>query len=501
MALGRYATGQQSVLVDSGTVVDLFVSAGQSNAEGRGSSASSPVVTNGVFLSSAGSFTSPMADPVGGAATGSMWPAFSNEWFALTGRNSVFIDCATGGTELVDNGNKPDWSPTGTLREEAVTAILSAVASIRLSASYKLGNVYIVWCQGESDAQVGNSAVVTRAIYKQALIDLAEYFKSHISNMKGMYVIRTGRMAGGSAVEQDWQDIRLAQEDACAESDLLTMVYRGTGSWTALSYMADELHYNQTALNITGKCAARGVYSPAAETLAPVYLSGVDYPVSATTAVSTRTVSHTTTASTTFLVVAVSSARLATNTTYTISSLTFNGVAMKEAQEVNAGNGTNACRCNVAIYYIDEATYGGSLSNVTANLVLTTSNTGNVSDMCAINCSGDGYIDSAASATITGGATGTGVSTSITTNGTTTIVVNAVIGVGASAAAIPATVGGATEIMDHGISNGTRSGNFVVSVKENTSPITTSAISTTFNSTMYAVANSCVAFRGKISGE
>lgn len=501
MALGRYVIGQQSALVDSGTVVDLFVSAGQSNAEGRGSSASSPVVTNGVFLSSTGSFTSPMADPVGGAATGSMWPAFSNEWFALTGRNSVFIDCATGGTELVDNGNKPDWSPTGTLRDETITAILSAIASIRLSASYQLGNVYIMWCQGESDAQVGNSAVVTRAIYKQALIDLAEYFKSHISNMKGMYVIRTGRMAGGSAVEQDWQDIRLAQEDACAESDLLTMVYRGTGSWPALSYMVDELHYNQSALNITGKCAARGVYSPAAETVAPVYLSDVDYPVSATTAVSTRTVSHTTTASTTFLVVAVSSARLTTNTTYTISSLTFNGVAMKEAQEVNAGNGTNACRCNVAIYYIDEATYGGSLSNVTANLVLTTSNTGHVSDMCAINCSGDGYIDSAASATITGGATGTGVSPSITTNGTTTIVVNAAIGVGASAAAIPATVGGATEIMDHGISNGTRSGNFVVSVKENTTPLTSSAISTTFSSTMYAVANSCVAFRGKISGE
>lgn len=501
MALGRYVIGQQSALVDSGTVVDLFVSAGQSNAEGRGSSASSPVVTNGVFLSSTGSFTSPMADPVGGAATGSMWPAFSNEWFALTGRNSVFIDCATGGTELVDNGNRPDWSPTGTLRDETVTAILSAIASIRLSASYQLGNVYIMWCQGESDAQVGNSAVVTRAIYKQALIDLAEYFKSHISNMKGMYVIRTGRMAGGSAVEQDWQDIRLAQEDACAESDLLNMVYRGTGSWPALSYMVDELHYNQSALNITGKCAARGVYSPAAETVAPVYLSDVDYPVSATTAVSTRTVSHTTTASTTFLVVAVSSARLTTNTTYTISSLTFNGVAMKEAQEVNAGNGTNACRCNVAIYYIDEATYGGSLSNVTANLVLTTSNTGHVSDMCAINCSGDGYIDSAASATITGGATGTGVSPSITTNGTTTIVVNAVIGVGASAAAIPATVGGATEIMDHGISNGTRSGNFVVSVKENTTTLTSSAISTTFSSTMYAVANSCVAFRGKISGE
>lgn len=501
MALGRYVIGQQSALVDSGTVVDLFVSAGQSNAEGRGSSASSPVVTNGVFLSSTGSFTSPMADPVGGAATGSMWPAFSNEWFALTGRNSVFIDCATGGTELVDNGNKPDWSPTGTLRDETVTAILSAIASIRLSASYKLGNVYIMWCQGESDAQVGNSAGVTRAIYKQALIDLADYFKSHISNMKGMYVIRTGRMAGGSAVEQDWQDIRLAQEDACAESDLLNMVYRGTGSWPALSYMVDELHYNQSALNITGKCAARGVYSPAAETLAPVYLSGVDYPVSTTTAVSTRTVSHTTTASTTFLVVAASSARLTTNTTYTISSLTFNGVAMKEAQEVNAGNGTNACRCNVAIYYIDEATYGGSLSNVTANLVLTTSNTGHVSDMCAINCSGDGYIDSAATATITGGATGTGVSPSITTNGMTTIVVNAVIGVGASAAAIPATVSGATEIMDHGISNGTRSGNFVVSVKENTTPLTSSAISTTFSSTMYAVANSCVAFRGKISGE
>ena len=65
--------------------LDLFIIVGQSNAEGRGNSAQSPAVTNGAYISGS-TITPTLADPVGGASTGSMWPAFANEWFAQTGR-------------------------------------------------------------------------------------------------------------------------------------------------------------------------------------------------------------------------------------------------------------------------------------------------------------------------------------------------------------------------------------------------------------------------------
>ena len=337
--------------------LDLFVIVGQSNAEGRGNSSSSPAVTNGAYISGS-TITPTLADPVGGASTGSMWPAFANEWFAQTGRWPAFVESATGGTALIPDQAGSNWSPSGTLRGNAVTAANQAIAAIAASTTFAPANVYFVWAQGEQESETINGTTITGPLYEQALEDLAAYFKAQIPSMAQMFVIRTGSR-NDRASAANWAAIRTAQENACNDSANLRMVYRGTYSFAAdaRAMMADSVHYNQSGLNIAGKCAAREASksSPTAEPAAPTLLAtetfmDTDY----TTTASSRTVSHTTASGTKMVVVAVATGR-ASNNTNTTSSVTFGGVAMTKLASAAGANASPAGRSDVSIWTITEA--------------------------------------------------------------------------------------------------------------------------------------------------
>lgn len=491
----RFTGYIDNFVVQTKIPIDFFIIVGQSNAEGRGDSTLSPASPHGIYVNSSGDITA-LADPVGGATTGSMWPTFSNEWYTLTGRSSAFIERATGGTALIPDQAGSNWSPSGTLRSATVNAATTALNALLASEEYALNNVYFVWCQGEADAQAVNGTTITGAIYKTALEDLATYFKAQMPQMLSIGVIQSGRystMAQAAA----WAEIRQAQDDACTASDLLAMLYRGAASAAVMGQMADTVHWTQAVLNMAGKAAARELLNgPTAIPAAPAYGSIQLCPTPDTTATATRTVSHTTAAGTNFVIVPVSSMRLATNTTFTITGVTFNGVAMRELREHNAANGSPACRVNIAVYYIDEAMYGGSLSGVTGNVVITSSNTANVSDFAVIDCTGDGYPDAYA---IANASTGNSLTTQITTNASSLIVtVGACV---SSTITIPtATVTGATEVMDHGLAT-TKGGSFVVAYKQQSGSVVNDSCTVTWSTSNSIMAQLSVSFRGKISGE
>lgn len=480
---------------DTGTLVDFFVIVGQSNAEGRGDSALSPAAPNGIYVNSSGDITA-LADPVGGAITGSMWPTFSNEWYALTGRKSAFIERATGGTALIPDQAGSNWSPSGTLRAATITAATTALNAIIASSEYSLGNVYFLWCQGESEAQAINGTTITGAIYKSALEALAYYFKSQMPSMVTMGVIQTGRYStNGQAA--NWASIRQAQDDACASSEYLTMLYRGAASAVVMGQMADTVHWTQALLNIAGTAAARELVNgptgiPAAPSIAATQLA----PTPDTTSVASRTVSHTTAAGTDFIVVAVHSTRLAANTTFTISGVTFGGIAMREAREHNVANGSPLCRINIAIYYIDETMFGGSLAGLTRDVVITSTNTANVSDFCIIDCTGDGYPDSYATANASSGTT---LTTNITTNADA-LIITAAACVSSTVTIPTATITGGSEIMDHGLAT-TKGGSFAVAYKQQVGAVVDNACTVEWSTGCSGIGQLSVAFRGKIAGE
>lgn len=463
--IGDGTFAQSIEIIPGAPAVDLFIIVGQSNAEGRGDSALSPAAPNGLYISGS-TITSPLADPVGGASTGSMWPAFSNEWFVQTGRLSAFVEAAKGSTSLLapaDGGNG-NWSPDGTLRASAVAAAASAIQAINDSPFYELGAVYFIWAQGESEAQAVNGTTITGALYQQALEDLADYFASEVPEMTMMGVVRLGMVTPRTG-EAGWAEIRQAQEDACAASDLLRILYRGTASFTTpgmdLMLDAADVHYGQAGYNLAGKCASREL-SKESETPAlnaPARLAHQAYTDTSWATKTSQTRSHTTHASTKALVVAIPAVR-GGNSTASIGTCTFNGVAMKlvntQGQQGAASpvglNGLTGC------FYLNEADYGASLGGVTANIVHTPAANQSILPLVAFDLDTEVRPDNSAAGTSTIAA---GSTTAITMTVDEAAFVVSLAAVGASGGTVPTGVlSGMTEVLDAGgtISGADRSG-------------------------------------------
>lgn len=480
--------------------IDLFLIAGQSNAEGRGDSSLSPDAPNGRYISGS-TITSPLADPVGGASTGSMWPAFSNEWYAQTGRLSAFVESATGGTALLPDTAGTNWSPSGSLRAGAVAAANTAIAAISASPDYSLGNVYFVWSQGEQDAANG----ATSANYEAALEAIAAYFKAQVPQMVTMGVVQTGWDANTPSSIAAYAEIRSAQDAACTDSANLAMLYRGTHSFWAANplRMSDSVHYTQDGYNLAGKCAARElVIGPSAIPAAPAVVVSTAYADASYSSKSSRTVSHTTNAGTHALYVPLVILRNDTNAAQTVGGVTFNGVAMTEVGNVSAAGGVGLGYARVALYRLDETAYGGSLAGVTANLVVSASGGAVVRmiDFAVYETDKVGIADyigkynpspanvASASAVSTSNAPGLWIT------------------VGASCAAggtpLTATFTGATEVMDHGLANSgaTRVGQMVVGHSSEALTVNKS-VSINWGTSCETMAIATFVLRGKISGE
>jgi hypothetical protein len=496
-AVGRLKGGGSS-----GLSVDLFGIVGQSNAEGRGTSAEAPGPVSALFVSGS-TVTTVLADPVGGASTGSMWPQFAHDWKRLTGRKAAFVECAEGGTKLLPDTAGSNWSPSGSLRGAAVTAINNAITTLDGSA-FVVNNVYLLWCQGEGDAASINGTTITGPLYEQALEDLATYFKSNIPDMVTMGVIQTGKDAD-DATEDDFAAIRLAQENACTDSANLVMLYRGAFSFDARGMMEDNVHWSQEGLNLAGKCSATALSSgTAAIPTAPGFIASTSYADSSyATAATSRSADHTTSSGTKMLVVAVAAIRAHSNAVFWIDTVTFGGVAMTRVDTDRASsNGTTLSRATASIFYLNESDYGSSLSGVTQSVVVTGLNaqTINLIDWCAIDCDAEGvpesfYFYSPSPANVD---TGTAA---VCTN-TPALVVGLGSSAAASATALTATHTNLTEVMDHGLDNGSgRAGQMTVGYAEEAAIVTEKTYSALWTASCASLVWVVAAFRGLISGE
>lgn len=483
-------------------VVDLFIVCGQSNAEGRGTSALSPIGQAGIYITGSTITPPPMTDPVGGANTGSMWPAFSNEWAIQTGRKSAFVECAVGGTAILDDAGG-QWGASGTLRAAAVAACNSAISAINDSA-YTLGGVYFLWAQGEQEASTLNGTTITGALYEQALEDLAAYFKGEVGAMVTMGVIQTGGadeiefgVATMSATSNGHQTIRRAQENACADSANLTMLYRGTYSFIGRRLMKDGVHYNQAGLNLAGKCAARELANPAAEpdAISP-YISSTAYPDASFGSRATRSADHTTDAATTMLVLAVMAQREA-NQLFVVAA-SFGGVSMRLLATANSKSATPGSVV-VSLFYLDASLYGASLSSVTASIQVTAAFNCSMIDWCAINAKDVELAESEygffpAGTTASAGA--------VTMNTYQPALVVTVAGSAAtSSSALTNTFTNATELMDHGLTNGSRSAQIAVGYSAESAALVDQSITATWTAACTQIAVASVAFRKRIIGE
>lgn len=234
--------------------VDLFMIAGQSNAEGRGTAG--PAVTAGVahYLSTASMFGK-LSDPVGGADTGSAWPAFANQWWTSTARPTVWIEQATGGTGILPQSSTPNWDPTtGTLYPAARDALNAAIARCAASG-LPVGRVFIAWSDGETDGEAIDAGTATGPELQSATANLFAAFRADITLPVRLFVIRTGQRSDNTKVAA-YQAVRTAQDNVCAGVSYALMIYTDTITFTrANSKMKpspDVYHYSQTGLDLVG---------------------------------------------------------------------------------------------------------------------------------------------------------------------------------------------------------------------------------------------------------
>lgn len=244
---------------DGKVVVDIIMFMGQSNMSGCGGNASqAPVVVPGAAYEFR-AISDPtrlysIAEPFGinenqiggiveypGGKKGSLVSAFANTYYEETGVPMIAVSASAGATTT------EYWS-----RQAIVNDFVERHqrAKIWLEGNdYYIRNQYVIWLQGESDADQG----ITAEQYTENMDNIIRPL--FINGIQKVFIIRPGRTIDKAHY---FDDVIMAQTEMCRTSGyyaLASTMMSGFGT----TYMVDQWHYNQMALNMLGADAAKNV--------------------------------------------------------------------------------------------------------------------------------------------------------------------------------------------------------------------------------------------------
>jgi hypothetical protein len=243
----------------------LFVAAGQSNAVGMGDNSLSSIYSSEKTFEYrfTGDSLKALTDPVGyselhfeKANTGSVWPAFANEYSSLTGNEVIIVQAARGGSSC---HNKAELNNYGTWDDQGKlplfdSAVIKTKAAVKKTGAKVSG---IIWSQGERDANAINTQQLTAAEYKAALESVINRFRKALGAGVKFYIIQTGFYIHHP--QEGFDTVRKVQEETAKKMKDVYIVYNETGTFGDKGWMKDEIHYNQPALNDIGKKIAKQI--------------------------------------------------------------------------------------------------------------------------------------------------------------------------------------------------------------------------------------------------
>lgn len=180
-------------------------------------------------------------------------PSFCRAYLSVANTEVIAVPVAKGSTVIAD------WLP-GTPGYEAI--VQKSLAAVRkVEEQGKIGRIYFVWLQGESDAIVSCS----KSDYKQRLTLLAESLARDV-HIDAFGVIRVGRFVG----DQRDDEIIEAQREACAGQDgviMLTELAEQIEKMPACMNSHVGGHFGAKGLEMLGADAGRtlGLYRTATE--------------------------------------------------------------------------------------------------------------------------------------------------------------------------------------------------------------------------------------------
>lgn len=242
---------------------DIIIFSGQSNMQGQTESCPSknnPIESAVEYRYLTDEFI-PLCHPCGEAieedvlagafeGKGSLLPDFCKAYIAETGHEVVAVHAARGATQV------HQWLPSCRRFEVFIAKCKAAISKVK--ETDEVGNIWLVWLQGESDAL----ASVSCDDYKKMLNEFRVAIEKEIP-LDGFGIIRVGKFAGPvvGKLENDIRIIR-AQEELCKTDDF-TLLTRITGvctndpeKWINPYYKG---HYNNAAMELIGTVAGKNL--------------------------------------------------------------------------------------------------------------------------------------------------------------------------------------------------------------------------------------------------
>ena len=245
-----------------GKTVDLFMFMGQSNMAGRGivtpehpEPAPEPLPNAGYeyrAVSDPGKLV-PISEPFGRAEnrrggiddgdmkTGSMVTAFVNAYYTRTGVPVVGVSASKGGSVI------SQWRPGGAYLTDAIDRFESALEFLR-GSGIAVRHRFMLWCQGESDADIGN----TGTDYVQDFTHMLDAMTSR--GIERCFLVQVGRFNGPG---RSYAPMRTLQDRITAENERVIMVSRLFETMKERGLMKDPFHYFQQAYNEVGRDAGK----------------------------------------------------------------------------------------------------------------------------------------------------------------------------------------------------------------------------------------------------
>ncbi|MCR5420505.1 MAG: hypothetical protein K6E98_05840 [Lachnospiraceae bacterium] len=241
---------------DGKIIVDLVMFMGQSNMSGTGGNVSyAPKVEEGRGYEfraiSDPTRLYPIKEPFGinenvkGAIEdlaigkkGSMVSAFVNKYYELTKVPVVAVSASSGGRDTdfwMSEAVMNDFSE----RQKRAQVWLE-------SNNYHIRKQYVIWLQGESDAENG----MTPEEYNQNMDNIIRPL--FIGGLQKVFIVTPGRTLTGKYF---FDNVVYSQINMCKTSGYYALATTVLNS-VSTEYMVDEFHYNQSVLNVIGKEAA-----------------------------------------------------------------------------------------------------------------------------------------------------------------------------------------------------------------------------------------------------
>lgn len=231
--------------------VDLIIFAGQSNMSGNGGNAAqAPAVAPGQGYeyrpSSAPNALFSVVEPFGryengyisdvpSYQNGTLVSSFINAYYQKTGVPVVGVAATRGGTDS-------SYWVNGATKADLVSRFVKARSYLEKN-NFNVRRKFVVFLQGESDSVKGVSALE----YKNNLIST---FQPLFANgLDQVFIITPGYARNGI---YSYDDVVSAQIDLCNTSNLFTIGSTLLHSPSMNAYLNDEVHYNQTGLNMVG---------------------------------------------------------------------------------------------------------------------------------------------------------------------------------------------------------------------------------------------------------